>query len=125
MKTDQGTSSTLVELALRCEQATGADDRLNIAITRYLYGDNRDMLRSAERGSFNPTGEIHDAKHLLATRTLWAVGDMEEGPFARLCWPQPDGGYSGGYVEVVGAANPALALCAAALRARAHNQGGE
>jgi hypothetical protein len=34
--------------------------------------------------------------------TLWCVGSMEDGPFARIVWPQPDGGYSGGYREATG-----------------------
>ena len=57
------------------------------------------------------------ARELLAPHTLWAVGSMEDGPFARVCWPQPDGGYSGGYFEAT-APSAALALCAAALKAR-------
>lgn len=48
----------------------------------------------------------------LPSGTLWAVGNMEEGPFARLCWPMPNGGYTGGYVEANGE-TPALALRAA------------
>lgn len=34
--------------------------------------------------------------------TLWAVGSMEDGPFARLCWPMPNGSYVGGYVQTTG-----------------------
>lgn len=61
---------------------------------------------------------LDDAQSLLDGRALWAVGSMEDGPFARLCWPMPDGGFSGGYFEVKAAA-PEFALVAAALRARA------
>jgi hypothetical protein len=62
-------------------------------------------------------GWIDAARELLAPHTLWCVGSMEEGPFARIVWPQPDGGYSGGYYEST-APTAALALCAAALKAR-------
>jgi hypothetical protein len=55
---------------------------------------------------------------LLKPGTLWATGSMEEGPFARLCWPQAGGAYLNGYHEAT-AATPALAIVAAALKARA------
>jgi hypothetical protein len=58
------------------------------------------------------------ARMLIDARALWAVGSMEEGPFARLCWPQPDGGFTGGYFEGQAETVP-LAICVAALRARA------
>jgi hypothetical protein len=35
----------------------------------------------------------------LPDHTLWCVGSMEDGPFARLVVPNPDGSYSGGYRE--------------------------
>jgi hypothetical protein len=56
---------------------------------------------------------------LVDPKALWAHGSMEEGPFARLCWPMPNGGFVGGYFEAKAATVP-LATCAAALRARAH-----
>lgn len=64
------------------------------------------------------THSLDAALSLLAKGTLWAVIDMEDGPIARLCWPNPDGGFVGGYHEAY-AATPALALCLAALKARA------
>jgi hypothetical protein len=48
----------------------------------------------------------------LPEHTLWCVGDMEEGPFARLVLPQPNGGYVGGYVEGHGD-TPAEAIASA------------
>jgi hypothetical protein len=66
-----------------------------------------------EAGAF-----VDAARELLAPHMLWAIGSMEEGPFARLCWPMPDGSYLGGYVEGH-ARGVALSLCAAALRGRA------
>jgi hypothetical protein len=35
----------------------------------------------------------------IPEHTLWAIGHMEEGPFARLILPNPNGTYQGGYVE--------------------------
>lgn len=61
---------------------------------------------------------LNAAKAFLVPHTLWAVGSMEDGPFARLCWPMADGTYSGGYFEAT-AATAELALLAAALKARA------
>jgi hypothetical protein len=58
------------------------------------------------------------AKSLLDIRALWAVGEMEEGPFARVCWPMPCGGYFGGYVEGQGVTG-AMSLIAAVLRGHA------
>lgn len=52
---------------------------------------------------------------LLPPGTFWAVGCMEEGPFARLCVPRE--GRAHRYIEVT-AATVELALAAAALRAR-------
>jgi hypothetical protein len=43
--------------------------------------------------------ELVLALNEMPEKTLWAVGSMEDGPFARLILPQPDGGYGGGYVE--------------------------
>lgn len=63
------------------------------------------------------TASIDAAMTLLAPNTLYAIGSMEDGPFTRLCWPMPDGSYSGGYVEA-SAATPAIALCVASLKAR-------
>jgi hypothetical protein len=45
---------------------------------------------------------LMDALAALPKHTLWCVGSMEDGPFARLVLPQPDGGYGGGYVEAYG-----------------------
>lgn len=63
------------------------------------------------------THSLDAARTMLRKGTLWVVGDMEDGPFARLVIPQPDGGYVGGYVEAK-AKTTELALCIAALRAR-------
>ena len=64
------------------------------------------------------TGSLDAGRSLLAPGTLWAVGSMEEGPFARLVVPNAKGTYEGGYVQAT-AATAELALCIAALSARA------
>lgn len=66
----------------------------------------------------DPTRDLAMARRILPRATLWAVGSMEDGPFARLCWPMPDGSYLGGYVEGQ-AVTAELSLCAAALRGQA------
>jgi len=55
---------------------------------------------------------------LLPEGARWAIGDMGEGPFARLCWPMPDGSHIGGNIGARGA-TLALALATAAMRGRA------
>jgi hypothetical protein len=78
---------------------------------------------SAPTHKDKPGGFDHARRHEIAAElavalcempagTLWCVGSMEDGPFARLCWPMPDGGYTGGYVEAE-ANTPAAALYAA------------
>jgi len=54
---------------------------------------------------------------LVPDRAMWSLANMEDGPFAQVIRPMPDGGYVGGLVSA-NAPTPALALCAAALRAR-------
>ena len=63
------------------------------------------------------SASIDAAMTLVDPRALWAHGNMEEGPFARLCWPQPDGTFGGGYVEANCATVPLSIVCAA-LKAR-------
>lgn len=126
--------SDLLKLADACEAATGPDRELDREIApliglrivneghpigRVCYDENS---HGVPLPAF--TASIDAAMTLLAPGTLWAVGSMEDGPFARLCWPQPDGGFTGGYFEAEAATAP-LALCAAALRARTQATGDE
>lgn len=85
---------------------------LDKAIWRYL------LPNASHRDDVPPpyTVSLDAARSLCVSGTLWAVGSMEDGPFARLVWPQKDGGYIGGYFEATAATAP-LALCIAALRA--------
>lgn len=62
------------------------------------------------------TDSLGSALGVAPKGTMWAAGSMEDGPFARLLPPLPDGKW--GYVETR-ASTVTLALVAAALRARA------
>lgn len=64
------------------------------------------------------TGSIDAAVALLPKASLWSVCDMEDGPYAQVIRPMPSGGYING-LTTGNAITPALALCAAALRALA------
>lgn len=67
------------------------------------------------------SASLDAAMSLVPEGALWAIGDMEEGPFARLVCRNPDGGFTGGYVEAKGRTG-ATSLCAAALRALAKEE---
>ena len=56
------------------------------------------------------------AMMLVHPKAMWAIGSMEDGPFARLCWPQSNGGFIGGYHQGRGSTS-ALSLAAACCRA--------
>lgn len=60
---------------------------------------------------------LHHVLIKLPRHTLWAVGSMEDGPFARLILPNQNGGYTGGYGEAY-ADTPAEAVAAALAKAR-------
>ena len=124
----QQNRETLLTLAWRCEKAMGGDRELDLDCWWWAKANGSsskqsmpdDYRRSNLKMDDAPrySSSLDAAMSLVDPRALWAVGSMEEGPFARLCWPMPDGGFTGGYVEAH-AATPALALCAASLRARA------
>ena len=119
-------SEEMLALATRCERASGPDDAIDLAIAELgyhsggLFGVNYDPRLWVERYCWEPTASIDSAMVLVDARALWAHGSMEEGPFARLCWPMPDGSYLNGYHEARAATVP-LSICAAALRARAQS----
>jgi hypothetical protein len=97
-----------------------SDDELRVEFGTFYEGENHCI---ASRKPLPVTASLDAALTLLDPRAMWAVVKMEEGPLARLCWPQPNGGFLGGYIESR-AATPELALCAAALRARSENHHG-
>jgi hypothetical protein len=117
--------NALIELAARCEAAEGPDRELDALIS--VAVDDGCGIRwhdlwffTFATGNSPPlyTASLDAALTLLPPGSLWAGGSMEEGPFARLLWPRADGTYVGNYLEIT-ATTPALALCAAALRAKA------
>lgn len=143
--------SELMRLAKRCEQASGPGKALDREIAlavgwvrqspseagrrhpAWFHPDDcrdgkpvLDSLHGTDvwRDPLPYTASIDAAMTLVDARALWAVGCMEAGPFARLCWPMPDGGFGGGYHEASAATVP-LALCAAALRARSVQEEGD
>jgi hypothetical protein len=96
---------TLLELAERCEKATGPDRELDAAINRAIHGQ-RQMV-------FSYSNSLDAAMTLVPEEMVWFVeaypGDHSE---AAVRWPYYD-------ADERRAATPALALCAAALKARA------
>lgn len=124
----------LRDLIERVERAEGPDRELDARICIAL-GFSRDNVMVGVDGwcinsATNPnpfrspayTGSIDAAMHLTDSRALWAHGSMEDGPFARLCWPQLDGTFTGGYVEANCATVP-LSIVAASLRAHMRTGG--
>lgn len=135
---------TLERLAERCEQATGPDRKLDVAIWLEIDPRNRSGWLGAyqrnmglrAKGSLPPTFEQWLAKatvsvvpaytaSLDAAMTLvpkdhsWEAGSegLVDKPYAHImCWE--DGQLS----HCNAAATPVLALCAAALRARTHTE---
>lgn len=121
----------LVDLAERCEAAM-AEQQAELLREAFalVFGPERSETRPGiwrwnsrwlrPRGMLSAYAFESAAMTLVDERALWATGSMEDGPFARLCWPMPDGSFLNGYFESK-AATPALALCAAALKARARS----
>lgn len=112
------------KLVERLEAATDDDADLFWAAYKACF-DNGEFSSPFRQASHRGRFIILCGKHayldaiamLLDPRALWAIGSMEEGPFARVCWPMPDGGYAGGYQEAKAATVP-IALCIANLRSR-------
>jgi hypothetical protein len=97
----------LLELALRCEQATGDSFDLNHAIAAALGIASEPF-----------TASLDAAMQLVPEGFRFSVGDQYEGTaWASVC--PLDGTKYLPATANTDAANPALALCAASLRARA------
>lgn len=121
---------SLVGLVERLEAATGPDLELDIDILttvlgyRDIYGDRRLFDRGNE-GYWSqddlpsPTGSLDAAMSLVPDMGFceinWYRGHSADGKDDATVWPV----YGGDQCFHVEAATPALALCAAALRARA------
>jgi hypothetical protein len=119
----------LLALAIRCEQATGPDRELDLRIAKRREqkpipeSANRidgEMVWSGPLGFFLPayTASLDAAMALVPEGCPWALcsPDGDEPAFATLAMTMA------GDAEHGSGATPALALCAAALRARAASQ---
>ena len=125
-------AATLLELAERCVNATGpdrvlADEVLLACGWEHISGNaatmGEDVWYAPDGKCYgvnrpDPTASLDAALTLGDKRMLWCVGKMEEGPFARVLWPQPNGGYVGGLFET-NEETEVGALLSALLRARA------
>lgn len=112
-------AEVLLELADRCEKATGPDRGLDIAIYRALSYIGHHGWHPMDRDAApRYTACLDAALTLVPEGSLWSVCDMEHGPFAQVIRPMPGGGFVDGLTSAA-SDRPALALCAAALRARA------
>jgi hypothetical protein len=111
--TQDARATGLVELAVRCEQATVADRELNHDI--YMRAD-------AANGSFDAryTASLDAARSLIGKNAFWRLGNDGEGPevSAFKATVTSGDGPTLAFHDAV-AATPALALAAAALRALA------
>jgi hypothetical protein len=130
MTSTEAGRSGMEELALRCEQLARGDPwdgdlrTLNADILRALG------WRSAEGDVINPAGDLVyqvpfyagslDAAMTLAPDGCWAEGSLSSPSALEIHAPMTFDPLGKGW-----GATPALALCAASLRARAHlqNQG--
>lgn len=120
---------SLDELIARLEAADVGTMDLDLAIATTILGWTErglahgtvwitpDGMTKTWREIPHTTRSLDAAMALVPPRSLWSVCDMEEGPFAQIVKPKQSGGYEGG-LTMGRAANPALALCIAALRAR-------
>lgn len=118
--------SALLKLAERCEQAEGPDREIDVHIWIALSGASAadvEAIMTCMRLSLNVercplfTASLDAAMTLLPERHSWEAGNCGEGlrPWATVTMPSSTGGwqFSGDAITVP------LALCAAALRARA------
>lgn len=119
---------TLLELAERCEKATGPDRELNAAIGSALYQMKVGReVPGIEGCAHEPvTASLDAATQLVPEGWRWMAG-QREFPHCRAYVENGELAFAGAgmrrnpkrkWFEVT-AATPALALCAAALRARA------
>jgi hypothetical protein len=115
---------TLSALIALLEESKEGSRELDIAIAKAMYpettydaAEDKWYLHGFHVRIEQYTRSLDSALTLLAKGTLWAAVCMEDGPLARLCWPQKDGGYGGGYFEASAHTVP-LALVIAALKAR-------
>lgn len=127
--------SEMLKMAERCERLEGPSDEVDLAIATWCYrngaiaGVNYDPVLWVERHGGEFTGCLDAAMTLVpeGLRLMLSEWDDEKhlrskGPWqAVLCEPGSDASFDlmRGY-RCDHAATPALAICAAALRARHH-----
>jgi len=113
-------SQDLLRLADELMAATGPDRRLDYWIMTRTLPTGHAYLWDPEDQNHRYTASLDAAGVLVPTNSLWAVGSDIDGPFARVMPPVRDG-WVGSEQQHCLAATPPLALCAAALKARAHS----
>lgn len=112
----------LLELAERCEQATGPDRELDYAIFKAMARKDAPNHWRPNDGDFF-TASLDTALTLVPEGCVWNAGNDTGAAWAHVWTDGPD--YDG-MIPGSRAVTPALALCAAALRAQsmeAHNNG--
>jgi hypothetical protein len=107
-------SDRLLELAERLEKATGPDRSLEIDIFAAVMGLDP-MIALGEKPFY--TRSLDAAMTLVPEGFVWGMGGPEEGRYWAIVAPTGEAS-----AEPIGAATAALALCAAALRAKAQEQ---
>ena len=70
----------LAALAEKVEGLTGPDRDVDCLIVRLIYGDDRDMLGCARRGSFSPTASLDAATTLFPPNTMYRSGHSALAP---------------------------------------------
>jgi hypothetical protein len=102
---------TLLELAGRCERATGPDRELDTEIGKAVEAEPFAICDYGNVPVFASfTASLDAAMTLVPEGLKWGIGNPQDGySYATM----------GNLPRAVRAATPALALCAASLRARA------
>lgn len=112
----------LLRLAERCEQAEGPDREIDVEIARTMrvtvWLRNVEDTANYETTYWRYTSSIDGALSLVPEGAFWRVGHDGEGPdpsmFRADVLHTPGSGH-----HIARAATPSLALCVAALKARA------
>lgn len=117
------TRETLLALAARLEAAQGPDDAIDLAIAEYglrarQFDVNYEPRLWVERNCWEPTRCLDDAVKLVPKGCEWLR--WSAGTMVVMLPPKP-GDEGKGWARPIECrgATPALALCAAALKARA------
>lgn len=116
----QANVKTLLELAARCEAATGPDLALNDDIARARAKWESKLVWSGLSRPY--TASLDAAMTLVPEGFKWKCGFSDHVPHWCELWPDDRSGYLHGYSDH----SRPLAICAAALRARANmTEGGD